>query len=102
MSNGLQRELKQNRPFVTVQQEAAVALMRTADLMRRSLTTVVEPHGITLQQFNEPAGGQVVFHLHFHILPRLDGVSLGPPANKMEKPDVLAANAERIKKALAA
>jgi DNA-binding MarR family transcriptional regulator len=52
MSNGLQRELKQNRPFVTVQQEAAVALMRTADLMRRSLTTVVEPHGITLQQYN--------------------------------------------------
>ena len=56
--------------------------------------------GITLQQFNEPAGGQVVFHLHFHVLPRLEGVSLGPPASKMEKPEVLAANAERISKAL--
>jgi histidine triad (HIT) family protein len=56
--------------------------------------------GITLQQFNEPAGGQVVFHLHFHILPRFEGVSLGPPASRMEKPDVLAANAEKIRKAI--
>ena len=31
--------------------------------------------GITLQQFNEPAGGQVVFHLHFHVVPRHDGVA---------------------------
>jgi histidine triad (HIT) family protein len=58
--------------------------------------------GITLQQFNETAGGQVVFHLHFHILPRSEGVSVGPPASKMEKQEVLAANAEKIKKALAA
>jgi histidine triad (HIT) family protein len=43
-----------------------------------------------------------VFHLHFHILPRSEGVSLGAPASKMEKPEVLAANAEKIKKALAA
>src|ERR1700740_3146092 len=26
--------------------------------------------GITIQQFNESAGGQVVFHLHMHVLPR--------------------------------
>lgn len=59
-------------------------------------------HGITLQQFNEPAGGQIVFHLHFHVLPRMEGVSLGPPASKMEKAEVLEANAERIRKALTA
>jgi histidine triad (HIT) family protein len=58
--------------------------------------------GITIQQFSEPAGGQVVFHLHFHILPRSEGVSLGPPASKVERPEVLAANAEKIKKAIAA
>ena len=32
--------------------------------------------GVTVQQFNEPAGGQVVFHLHFHVIPRFDGVAL--------------------------
>jgi histidine triad (HIT) family protein len=56
--------------------------------------------GITVQQFNEPAGGQVVFHLHFHVLPRWEGVTLGPHSGKMEKQEVLASNAEKIRKAL--
>jgi DNA-binding MarR family transcriptional regulator len=52
VSGDLQRELKQNRPFVAPTQEAAVSLMRTADLVRRSITSVVEPHGLTPQQYN--------------------------------------------------
>ena len=52
MSSELQRELKQNRPFAEPAQEAAVSLMRTADLMRRSVAAVVEPHGLTPQQYN--------------------------------------------------
>jgi DNA-binding MarR family transcriptional regulator len=48
----LQRELKQNRPFSAPTQEAALALIRTADLMRRSLAVVVEPLDITVQQYN--------------------------------------------------
>jgi histidine triad (HIT) family protein len=55
--------------------------------------------GVTIQQFNEPAGGQVVFHMHVHVIPRFDGVSLGPPASNMEKPEILAENAEKIRKA---
>jgi histidine triad (HIT) family protein len=58
--------------------------------------------GITIQQFNESAGGQVVFHLHFHVLPRWEGVRLQPHTGQMEKPDVLAANAEKLRAALAA
>ena len=58
--------------------------------------------GITLLQANERAGGQVVFHMHFHVMPRWDGRPLGPPAANMEKPEALAANAEKIRKALAA
>ncbi len=54
-----------------------------------------------MQQFSEPAGGQVVFHLHFHILPRKTGQSLGAHTGKMENQEVLAANAEKIRKALA-
>ena len=48
----VQDELKQSRPFANERQEAAVALMRTADLVRRSVAAVVEPHGITPQQYN--------------------------------------------------
>ena len=58
--------------------------------------------GLTLQQANEAAGGQVVFHLHFHLMPRWEGKSLGPVASKMEKPETLEANADKIRKALAA
>ncbi|GLI22479.1 hydrolase [Xanthobacter flavus] len=57
--------------------------------------------GITIQQFNEEAGGQVVFHLHVHVIPRHSGMPMKPPASEMEKPDVLAAHAERLRAALA-
>jgi DNA-binding MarR family transcriptional regulator len=48
----LQQELKQRKPFQSVAQEALLGLMRTTDLVRRQATAVVEPHGITLQQYN--------------------------------------------------
>jgi DNA-binding MarR family transcriptional regulator len=48
----IQQEIRQRRPFPSVGHEAIVALMRTTDLVRRQMTAVVEPHGITLQQFN--------------------------------------------------
>ncbi len=57
--------------------------------------------GVTIQQFNEPAAGQNVYHLHVHVLPRFEGVPLKPHTGAMEKPEVLAANAEKIRAALA-
>src|ERR1035437_4343698 len=48
----LQRELRQRRPFQSAAHEAIVGLLRTADLIRRHAAAVVEPHGITTQQFN--------------------------------------------------
>jgi histidine triad (HIT) family protein len=56
--------------------------------------------GITLQQFNEGAGGQVVFHLHVHVIPRKAGVPMKPPASAKEKPDVLADHALKLAAAL--
>jgi histidine triad (HIT) family protein len=82
----------------------------TADQLATCLATVqriaaaqmagLGADGITVQQFNESAGGQVVFHLHFHVLPRWNGVALKPHTGQMEKPDVLSANAAEIKAAL--
>ncbi|MEQ1652329.1 MAG: HIT family protein [Hyphomicrobium sp.] len=56
--------------------------------------------GITIMQFNEPAGGQTVFHLHYHVVPRYDGQPLKSHSGKMEDGAVLTANAEKLKKAL--
>lgn len=58
--------------------------------------------GVTVMQFNEPAAGQSVFHLHFHVIPRFEGVPLKRHSDEMEKPEILAANAEKIRKALGA
>lgn len=58
--------------------------------------------GLTLMQFNEAAGGQVVFHLHFHILPRWTGVELRPPGGPIAPADALAATAAKISAALKA
>ncbi|WP_407152082.1 HIT family protein [Bradyrhizobium sp. ORS 86] len=59
-----------------------------------------EADGITVQQFNEPAGGQVVFHLHMHVMPRQNGVALLPPASRKEEAKVLEAHAAKLIAAL--
>ena len=56
--------------------------------------------GITVQQFNEAAGGQVVFHLHMHVMPRHDGVALLPPASRKEDLKVLEDSATKLIAAL--
>jgi histidine triad (HIT) family protein len=57
--------------------------------------------GVSIQQFNESAGGQLVFHLHVHVIPRKEGVAMKPPASEMEKPEILAENARKLAAALA-
>ncbi|RWA64191.1 HIT family protein [Mesorhizobium sp.] len=57
--------------------------------------------GVTILQFNEPASGQTVYHLHVHVIPRFEGVPLKPHSGQMEKPEVLAENAGKIRAALA-
>jgi histidine triad (HIT) family protein len=56
--------------------------------------------GVYVAQFNEPAAGQTVFHLHFHIIPRSEGAALKPHTGGMEDNAVLAANAEKVRAAL--
>jgi histidine triad (HIT) family protein len=76
------------------------ACIRTVQKVAAAARQAFAADGITLLQANEGAGGQVVFHLHFHVMPRWEGKPLGPAATQMEKPEVLAANAERLRRAL--
>ncbi len=77
-------------------------VMKVAQKVARAAVTVFEADGVTVQQFNESAGGQVVFHLHVHVIPRKDGIAMKPPASEKEKPDVLAEQARKLAAALEA
>ncbi|MBB4231494.1 HIT family protein [Rhizobium mongolense] len=63
----------------------------------KAVKEAFDADGVLVCQFNEPAAGQSVFHLHFHVIPRHEGVALKPHSGKMEDGGVLAANAEKIK-----
>ena len=76
-------------------------VIKVAQRVAKAAMTAFDADGVTVQQFNEPAGGQVVFHLHVHVIPRHAGAALKAPASFKEAPDVLAAHAEKLKAALA-
>ena len=77
-------------------------VMQAAQKVAKAAMTALAADGVTIQQFNEGAGGQVVFHLHVHVIPRKQGVAMKPPASEKEKPDVLAENARKLAAAIAA
>ena len=61
---------------------------------------VFDADGVTVHQFSEAAGGQVVFHLHMHVMPRHNGVALLPPASRKEDAKVLEQHAKLLSEAL--
>ena len=75
-------------------------LMKSVHMLAPVVRDAMEAEGVIIQQFNEAAAGQMVFHIHFHIVPRWEGVKLKSHGGDMEDPDILSANAEKIKAAL--
>jgi len=90
------------RTIIDVAADDLTAVMKVTQKIARAAMTVFAADGITIQQFNEPAGGQVVFHLHVHMIPRKNGVALKPPLSFKEEPAVLSDHAARLADALKA
>ena len=75
-------------------------VMKVAQKIAKAGMKVFSADGVTVQQFSEPAGGQVVFHLHVHVMPRKKGVALKPPASVKEDAAVLSDQALKLAAAL--
>ena len=90
------------RNILDVAPDDLAHVMRIAQKVAHAGMQAFAAEGITIQQFNELPGGQVVFHLHVHVIPRHAGIALKPPASEKEKPEVLAEHAARLSAALKA
>jgi histidine triad (HIT) family protein len=88
------------RNILDVSPEDLAHVVRVAQKIAQVSVKVFGAQGITIQQFNESAGGQVVFHLHVHVIPRQEGIALKPPASVKEAPEVLAEQARQLAAAL--
>lgn len=75
-------------------------VMQVAQKIAKASMKVFGADGITVQQFNESAGGQVVFHLHVHVIPRHEGVAMKPPASVKAEPSELSDQALKLAAAL--
>ena len=73
--------------------ETIQVVQTVAEAVKRAF----EAPGIMIAQLNGPAAGQTVFHMHFHIMPRFQGLELKLHARTVEDFAVLEAHAERIR-----
>ncbi|HZL32116.1 MAG TPA: HIT family protein [Pseudolabrys sp.] len=89
------------RNLLDVEPEDLAHVAKVAQKVAKAAMSALGADGVTVQQFNEGPGGQVVFHLHVHVIPRKTGVAMKPPAAEKEKPDVLAEVAKKMSAALA-
>ncbi|WP_300542429.1 HIT family protein [Maricaulis sp.] len=77
-------------------QAAIVRVKRIA----KAVNTALKPDGIVITQFNGAPAGQTIFHVHFHIIPRMDGEALGRHGGGEADMDVLKEQAARIAAAI--
>ena len=89
------------RNILDASAEQLAVLMPVVQKIARAVIKAFAADGAVIMQFNEEPAGQTVFHLHFHVVPRYEGVPLRPHTGKMADMAVIAAQAEKLRAALA-
>jgi histidine triad (HIT) family protein len=88
------------RGILDIADDDLAAVARTGKRIAIAAMKAFDAEGIILQQFSEPASGQVVFHLHMHVMPVRAGIELLPAQTRKEDMAVLADHAKRMIAAL--
>ena len=84
------------RNFFDIDPDSLARLIKTTQHVAKAVQKAFKPDGMRIIQFNEPAAGQTVFHIHFHIVPCYEGRALKGHSRDMADKSVLAEHAERI------
>ncbi len=87
--------------LLDVDPQVLAETIKTVQRLAVAVKAAFAAPGIMVAQLNGPAAGQTVFHLHFHIMPRHDGIALGMHAREMQDPGILEQHAQRIREQLA-
>ncbi len=88
------------RTLLDIEPQALSTLILATQKVAKAAQIAMQADGITIHQFNESAGGQVVFHIHFHVIPRFEGEALRPHTGEIANMDVLAGFAKKIREKL--
>jgi histidine triad (HIT) family protein len=88
------------RNFFDIEPQALAELIKTTQQVAKAVRRAFDPDGMRIIQFNEPAAGQTVFHIHFHILPCYESEALRLHNREWADKAVLEQHAERIRQAL--
>lgn len=85
-----------SRNILDADEDSLGAVMASVKKIANAAKSAFGADGITIEQNNEFVGGQTVFHLHFHIMPRYHGTPLNMPGGNMAEGELLAAQAKQI------
>ena len=91
-----------SRNLLDADPEVLAKTIPVVQKLARAVKAAFDADGVFVGQFNEAAAGQTVYHLHFHVVPRREGVEMKRHSDGMEDMEVLKANAEKILTALKA
>jgi len=86
--------------LLSLSPEGLSAMMATVQRVAKAADKALAPDGILIKQYNRAAAGQSVFHIHFHIVPRWEGVPMAPHGKAMVDAARLEPIAAKIRSAL--
>jgi histidine triad (HIT) family protein len=84
------------RGILDIPADDLAGVARTAQKISQAAIKAFDAEGIILQQFSEPASGQVIFHLHVHVIPVRIGFELLPAQTRKENAKILEDHAARM------
>ena len=88
------------RNLLDIPADVLAAFMPSVQRIAQAAKKALAADGVSVMQFNEAAGGQHVFHLHFHVMPRWTDVPLGRPGGPVAPVSELEPIAAQIRAAL--